>query len=336
MPPRARLSSSASPSASLGLLAQPWLLSARHAAVLKRVAQTRLGVGGGGVGSGGSDEHVAGLALAAELRVANAERVREHFIGSLGGAFELSGAIGSDQSLSERDQMRGFALSRSGRVAVVPVHGLLVRHASMVNGTSQPEGMAYQQVTARVAAAIETGAQSVVLDIDSPGGTLAGAESFAREMVRLQEHTRVPVVAYAADMAASGAYVVMASCFGGAYCGATAGIGSIGVYQVVVDTSEAASAAGVKVHVISTGEQKGAFVDGAEVTDAHLKGAQDEINAAGEWFVGLVNAARGTTLVLGEAPADGSMLMGKAAVEAGLVDGVRSLRDVVEEMDGGR
>lgn len=309
------------PMNSLGMLAGSWLLSSSYAQVLRRVAEERLS------GRGYSFD-VESVKLSRE----KTERARcEHWCGSLGGL--VDGVI-TDGLMGERDAQRGFVLTRSGKTAIIPVHGILVRHASMVNGSSKPEGVSYAQIVGRCGAAASAGAQNIVLDIDSPGGTVDGAEAMVQDLLTFQERTGVEIHAFAADMAASGAYVVMCACMGAKVCGATASIGSIGVYTVRLDESQMAEAQGVKVLVVSTGPNKGAFVPGSVVEDGQIAALQKEVDTLGEWFVRLVNASRDLNLTLGEAPADGSVYIGREAEQLGLVDGITTMRELVLAVEG--
>lgn len=294
----------------INLLTQPWMLSRAYASTFRAVAE----------GREPDMLYVRGQRLARDQK--RRDRLAEW------DEFNSDIEDVPDGRDAGRDAAPRVVTTPSGvRVAVVPVHGLLVRHASMVNGVSQPQGMSYAQVVDRVHEAMVAVGDNgvVVVDVDSPGGTLAGAEAMSAALESMQkERPGVSVVGYAADCACSGGYLVLCSCLGGVMVGQTASIGSIGVYTVVYDTSKAMEMAGVNVRLVTSGEVKGGGAEGTVVTDAHVADVQRSIDSAAAWFAGRVSSLRGVSVVAGEGVGDGRVLDGAGAVEAGLADVVVS------------
>ena len=130
------------------------------------------------------------------------------------------------------------------------------------------------------------------------------------------------------DLGASAAYKA-ASQAGRLSANEPAFIGSIGVYQVVEDTSEMAEKMGVKVHVISTGEFKGAGVPGAPVTDAVLQDVQNEVDALNELFMKAVAKGRHMDIRTVRKLADGRVHIAAKAQSLGLIDAVESFDDAL-------
>lgn len=217
---------------------------------------------------------------------------------------------------------RGYWIDSRG-VAIVPIEGVLCRRASLVSDISLPAGMAADQVVSAVSgAASDSAAKSVVLSFDSPGGTVAGTEEMV-DAVRGAK-ARKPVVAWVASRMASGAYWI-GSQADSIVCGRMASAGSIGVYQVVEDSSKAYSATGVVVHVLRAGEFKGIGVEGAAVTPAQLAVLQAEVAAIYELFIDDVSKGRGLSRAQALQLADGRSHVGHEAVALGLVDEVGPL-----------
>ena len=81
-------------------------------------------------------------------------------------------------------------------------------------------------------------------------------------------------------------------------------------------------AEGVKVHVVSTGEHKGAGIDGAPITDDQLSEFQGQVDGINELFLAAVKRGRNLPISQVRDLADGRVLMSRQAQAAGLVDGV--------------
>ena len=134
-------------------------------------------------------------------------------------AFAVDGGTrGMSVDPDEREMF--YRAGPGGCVAVVPVEGLICKYASMVNGISQPQGMTPGDLTYALNAAlacIGSGVRSIVLDIDSPGGTVAGSHDIceaieAAKAFRSADGSAVPIVAYAHDLCCSAAYLLASQC----------------------------------------------------------------------------------------------------------------------------
>jgi signal peptide peptidase SppA len=106
--------------------------------------------------------------------------------------------------------------------------------------------------------------KAVFLNIDSPGGTVAGTPELAAAVASLNE--RKPVYAFSSGLMCSAAYWV-ASQARAIYATPSAQVGSIGVVQAVIDSSAAIDKAGIKVEVFSVGKYKAMGAPGTALTD---------------------------------------------------------------------
>lgn len=204
---------------------------------------------------------------------------------------------------------------RDGDTAIVRIAGPMMKQESSLGGNTS---------TVRVRRALRSIARtdaikSVLLVIDSPGGTYAGTSDLAKDIASLAK--RKPVIAYVEDIAASAAYWV-ASQASRIIASETSEIGSIGTYAVVEDTSTAKTLAGVRVHVLSTGPYKGAGADGAPVTTEHLAEWQRVIEQLNEYFLAAVAKGRSLSLSEVRALADGRVHVAREAKALGLIDEV--------------
>jgi len=138
----------------------------------------------------------------------------------------------------------------SGATAVIPVLGTLMQRAESFDLCEG--GTAYSSISKaiREANADET-IGSILLDVDSPGGSVYGVAELAAEI----RASAKPVVGIANSLAASAGYWILSQC---AECYVTPGgeVGSIGVWMAHEDWSKAMDEAGVKTTLISAGKYK--------------------------------------------------------------------------------
>ena len=122
---------------------------------------------------------------------------------------------------------------QQGDIAVIPIHGTLVRRALELEAAS---GLAsYQEIGAQIDRAVaDPVVAGIVLDIDSPGGEAGGVFELA-ERIRAATTTK-PVWAVANDQAFSAAYA-LAAASEEVFVTRTGGVGSIGVIAMHADQS---------------------------------------------------------------------------------------------------
>jgi signal peptide peptidase SppA len=106
--------------------------------------------------------------------------------------------------------------------------------------------------------------KAVFLDIDSPGGTVAGTPELAAAVASLNKQK--PVYAFSSGLMCSAAYWI-ASQARAIYATPSAQVGSIGVVQAVIDDSAALANEGIKVEVFAVGKYKAMGAPGAPLTD---------------------------------------------------------------------
>ena len=213
---------------------------------------------------------------------------------------------------------REFAVMRG--TAIIPITGVIAKGAGMVNNVSQPRGTAVESVRAQLRSALsDDEVERIMLHVDSPGGSVSGVADLAGE-IRAAAGKK-PVTAFIEDMGASAAFW-LASQASLVFANKTGAVGSIGVFAVVVDSSKAAEARGLKFHVIRSGPLKGAGGVGDEITDDQLASFQERIDDVFGEFVDDVAAGRDLARDKVLAVADGSVFTGRRAKRAKLVDAI--------------
>lgn len=211
----------------------------------------------------------------------------------------------------------------AGGVAVVDLNGVMTKYGGSFS--SMPGGVVGLRRTLRAAAA-DAQVTSIVLRVDSPGGSVAGTDDMADD-VRLVNQIK-PVVAFLEDIAASAAYYV-ASSAGKIVAAKGAMVGSIGVYMVVDDWSGAMAASGVKRHVVRSGPMKGAGVPGTEITPEQLTDFQRTVDELHSLFVATVSAGRKMSMEQVGVIADGRLHIASRAKELGLIDAIGTFEQAV-------
>lgn len=159
--------------------------------------------------------------------------------------------------------------------------------------------------------------RSVVLDVDSPGGSVPVSDSIYRSLRRLS--ARKPTVAFIRGAGLSGGYLVA--------CGAskvvalpTALVGSIGVISVRPVVQELLDRLGVKVVVTKEGHLKDMFQPFREPTAEEQEKVQALTGELYQWFVDAVATSRGLDPKVVREYATGEVFMATKAKEMGLID----------------
>ena len=231
-----------------------------------------------------------------------------------------------------RDTRKQFAASSAGAgIAVLPLYGVITQRGNMVDDISGPGSTSTQKFTSalRQVLADDTVAQ-ILIDIDSPGGSVYGVSELAAEIMKAR--TQKPVVAVANSLAASAAYWI--GCAAGEFYVTPGGeVGSIGVWQAHFDYSKALEDEGVKPTLISAGKFK---VEGNPYVPLDLEALsfmQSRVDDYYNAFAKAVAKGRGLTVNdVREGMGEGRVLGADAALAAKMVDGVATFDEVLARM----
>ena len=209
-------------------------------------------------------------------------------------------------------------------VAIIQIEGAMMKADSKFGGTS----------TIRIRQAIRAAVQdpeidSILLHIDSPGGTVSGTKELADEVLAARQSK--PVHAYIEDLGASAAYWVASQCET-ISANLTAEVGSLGVVAVIYDQSKQFERMGVKVHVVSTGKFKGAGAPGSEISADMLAEVQELVDDLHEVFMTAVLSGRKMERAELDAIADGRVFLASKALKLGLVDAVETVDEMIGRM----
>lgn len=210
-----------------------------------------------------------------------------------------------------------------GGTAYVPIYGLIAKRANMINGISQPQGTSIEQVRNDFKVALnDKEVERIVLDIDSPGGSVDGVSELSNLIFK--SRGKKPITAHANGMMASAAYWI-GSAADKIYASDSAEVGSIGIYATIYDYTIANHNAGVKAEIIKAGRYKAAGHPDKPLTDEDRAVIQDEVNTYFDLFVQAVQRNRNMTIQQVITVANGRVYIGAKSFEAGLVDGIDDL-----------
>lgn len=227
---------------------------------------------------------------------------------------------------------RDYAIEEG--VAIIPVEGPIAPKANLftrISGGTSAEILARQVSEA----ASDPMVRAIMLEIDSPGGSVFGTPE-AAAAVRAASDLK-PVAAWSAGTIASGAYWI-ASAAGSIWLSSDVVIvGSIGVVATHVDMSKREAMLGYKTTEVVAGKYKRIASQFAPLTDEGRATMQEQVDTFYGIFVDAVAANRGASIdAVLEHMADGRIFIGQQAIAAGLADGVLSRAQLLAELSDGQ
>jgi len=221
------------------------------------------------------------------------------------------------------DEPDDLTVERRGPLAIIAIRGALQQRSSWC-------GVGYDAIAATFAAACQTDAATIVLDIDSCGGVVAGCFAAAREMRAAADASGKYVVAYAHENACSAAYA-LATVADSIALPDTGTIGSVGVIGCVDDYTEAMAKEGVRVTVLTSGARKSDGNPMVETTPEAIATLQATIDTLASAFFALVSERRPLSADAVKA-LEAGVFLGQAAVDSGLADEVVSYADLLARL----
>ncbi|HEV2594129.1 MAG TPA: S49 family peptidase [Sphingomicrobium sp.] len=202
-------------------------------------------------------------------------------------------------------------------VAIVEVQGTLVQKLGTLrpySGMTGYDGIRQNFLTALT----DSDVKAIMLDVDSPGGEVAGCFDLADAIYAARG--KKPIWAILNESAYSAAYA-LASAADRIIVPRTGGTGSIGVICAHVDFSKALTSAGVKVTFITHGDFKADGHSEIPLSGDAKKRIQADITSMGELFDRTVARNRG---IAADSVRDlqAATFLGAEGVKRGLADAV--------------
>lgn len=218
--------------------------------------------------------------------------------------------------------------SASGSVAVLPLYGLISHRASVMSEISGPGGTSCQQFAKQFRQALnDPNCKAIIIDVDSPGGTVEGVAELADEIY--QARGKKPITAVSDCLMASAAYWIASACDEIAVSPSSM-TGSIGVYTAHEDDSQALETEGVKVTLISAGKYKTEGNPYEPLGDEAKSALQQKVDGYYDLFVKAAAKGRGAKAEEVRAGyGEGRTVSASQAVKCGLADRVATLDQVL-------
>lgn len=210
------------------------------------------------------------------------------------------------------------------KVAVIPLHGSI----SVSQGTglfavqsATPENFKEMLKKAESDGSIK----AVVVDINSPGGSVVASDEIARAIKEFEK----PTVAWVGEMGASGGYYVASACD---YIVADRAsiVGSIGVISIFPEYSRLMEKIGVNMTIIKGGEFKDFSTGFRPMTDEEKAMMEDVVEEIYDQFLAVVADNRNLSKSYVDSVAGGKIYTGARAKELKLVDEVGGKDEAID------
>jgi ClpP class serine protease len=227
---------------------------------------------------------------------------------------DLMSAIRRDGTIDESSDIWGQPLPKmemEGGTAVIPVNGVLIHHASLLE--KQCGAASYDDISRDVRAAVNAGVERIVLHIDSPGGMSMGSHECAKVVQRAREFCRIEAVTD--SLMCSAAYELAAAAHAISST-ATATVGNVGCFMAWLDESVRYEMAGLKVELFASGPLKAAGTEGTTLTAEQRAYFQGRVDAFANMFKSHVRAWR----MVEDSSMNGAAFLGTEALEVGIID----------------
>ena len=224
-----------------------------------------------------------------------------------------------------RELSQHYVSATDAGVAEIHVVGPLFKYANLFTLISG--ATSYERITKDIKTAMQDDAvNTVILNIDSPGGEVNGCSELAQLIYSYRG--KKPILAYASGDCASGAYWIASAC-DQIIAADTACLGSIGVVAIV---GKPQGGEGVLEFVSSQSPHKRLNLE----SKADRLRMQDRVDTLANVFIERVALHRGvSTNVVENEFGQGDTFIGASAVEAGLADEVGSLDGIFQNLGTG-
>jgi len=219
-----------------------------------------------------------------------------------------------------------YALNKRGKykVAVISIEGVIL----------EGEGFVKRQIDQ---VRRDEDVKAVVLRVNSPGGTVSGADYLYHHLSRLRKERRLPMVVSMGSIAASGGYYVAMAVGTGhsdtIFAEPTTWTGSIGVIIPHYDASQLLNQIGVEEDSVMSHPLKGMGSFTRPMTEEERKILQGLVDDSFERFKQIVRSGRSAfnqnPAALDEL-ATGQVFTAQQAVDSGLVDRIGFIEDAID------
>ncbi len=176
-------------------------------------------------------------------------------------------------------------------------------------------------------AAEDNAVKAVVLRVDSPGGSVTASDEIFNQVMKLRAVK--PVVVSMGGLAASGGYYISAGA-NRIFANPTTLTASIGVISIIPNVQGLLEKLGVTTYVFTSGRHKDTSAGLRALTDEDRQLFQGVVDETFERFVNIVSEGRKLPADQVRTLADGRVVTGRQALQAGLVDELGDLPEAIK------
>ncbi len=241
------------------------------------------------------------------------------------GVLILRGRSSSPRGLDGGDRAKALLeLAPKDSVGWVTIHGPIYSSDS-----GKPWDRGSEQWARRIETLADTkGVKAIVLDINSPGGSVGAVQEIYSRIERVKKEKHIPFVALFGDVAASGGYYIASACDKiVAHPGTLTG--SIGVIFEVANMQGLFKKIGYQMDPVKSGPHKDMGSPARPLTPEERRIMQSLIDDAYGQFVAAVAGGRGLSVARVKTLADGRVYSGDQALADHLVDQLGDSRDAL-------
>ena len=216
------------------------------------------------------------------------------------------------------------------RIAILNLHGVIAQRMNLmmeISGGTSTElfGKAFDQAVA------DPSVMAIVINADSPGGTVPGTPELAEKIFAARGSK--PIIAVANPMMASAAYWIASAADELAAAPSATGIGSVGVLNIHREDSKANAEAGHTFTIVRSVEHKAEGLPFEPLSEAARAHIESRVSGIHKDFVTAVAKHRG--MKLGDVDAkfgEGRDYRAAEALERGMIDRIATLEAVIAEL----
>ena len=217
----------------------------------------------------------------------------------------------------DQDDMEEKGYDIQNGVALVPVNGVIGKRLNMLEmmcGGADVDHL----VSAVQKADSDPMVDSILLDVNSPGGMVTGTPEAAAALGQISK----PLYAFTDSQMCSAAYWLASAATSGIFVTGSSDVGSIGTYLAMIDSSRAYEMEGLKLELFKAGSLKAIGLEGKAFTDDERAFLQDGVDRANSRFTSAVVANRkaATGRIISDETMQGQWFDGEQAVANGLAD----------------
>jgi protease-4 len=272
-------------------------------------------------------------AQAAQAHAPSPRRVKRRLIGGLIGLNALSliaagvllvRAKGNEKRSDSEGAKALLSSQTKDTVGWVTIRGPIYASES-----GKPWEKGSEQIARRIEALAETkGVKAIVLDINTPGGSVGAVQEIYSRIERVKKEKHIPFVALFGDVAASGGYYIASACDKiVAHPGTLTG--SIGVIMEIANMEGLFAKVGYKMDPVKSGKHKDIGSPGRAMTPEERAIIQSLIDDAYGGFVQAVADGRHMPVEVVKPLADGRIYSGNQALANHLVDQLGDSEDAL-------